>query len=730
MFAPSYKPRVEPLVSRKTHTFDNYAGSPTARLPGWRYGSMTPPEPSPWYRRVFLGSTTKRTTSNSIRRVEHRNISPRDGEFDETKPGKSNEVGSAWKHGDMMPPERWYDGFIPESIKRLSKITDIRKTNQVDIEKAKKTGPKKAEAKKGSFSDKKHGSVDFGHCAMFEDWAEQGACMCTITWKMPGRFPRSFCESVYNGTISRTSVGNPSIRPPLRKSPAREKIPPEPCWEVDPVSEEPEANLFWVKSYNPRLRRYEYVAKPWRPPPDKVEEKGEEGVHEDYREGREIGGASHGSGPQPSSPKRPSEIVENPFPCGGKPPWLQHVRKFVRAEELASPPPSAFVNKSGSLLGNFSERYFMIPYYDPEYRSFRYTEPCTLDLNNMKLKFNSVAPPPKPVYPQRPKALPKRPLVMAQKKQPVIIQMPEYDSRPVYTPPPVRVPIRPNPRPMPKPPAQNPYHSPRFVAFPPSLRYDQDDTPCPHHPPPQKHRSDIIKKRRVRFEDEDEEYQPSGNEESEGGGFETPCPPGREPPLEKVVRRKNRGYSDPTYRKHGVRENNNIEKRDLQQMYDEQVVENGNRDGSNEELSVSYVVSKPSFTPKSILKKGKERRIDVTPSKSRWLNETASLSETSRPKEQLGAPQKNPFHPCKSKCRKDSGDGEYILVRDREEERRERSDLHDMRVQVYKDAEEEEPGPGPETDPKTNNSSSEPKLVRPRRRMALEDRAYKPGRRV
>ncbi|RVD86804.1 uncharacterized protein DFL_005060 [Arthrobotrys flagrans] len=685
MFAPSYNFHVEPSTWQAPH---GQADQDTTRLPGWRYGSTTPPEaPSSWYsliipesaKRIILGSTEQ------IERVEE--TQPKDDEPDEPIEKEETPI---WRYGSTTPPEKWYDRFIPKSIRRRQQLSKKLEANE---------SKEKAEIERKNFLKKEYGDVDCGHCAVSNEWIECGACMEV-----------------------------PPAEPPPVKSPVKEEPPPKPCWEVRPDPSEPETRSCWVKQYNPRLQRYEYVAKPWRPPPEEGEEDEiREDSHEILERDRMYG---YGNRPSESStPRRTKEAVENPFSCGRKPPWLQHVRKFVRAEELDSPPPPAsqFVSKTGTLLGKFSEGYFRVPYYDPEYRRFRYAEPRTIDMNNLKLRFRSTAPPPKPVAPRRPRMLPKRPLVMAQRKEPVKIRVPEYDSGPRYTPPPVRVPVRPRPKPTPKPRTENPYHSPRVVMFPPSPRDPLDDTPCPL---PRKPKPKI----KVKFKDDDGEYQPGEGEEPEEWETESPSHPHVPTALpgKTIKRRRRRMNSDPTYKQHGVRENNRIEKQDLQQMKDEEVV--GNGDGqSKEEISVSHLVKpKPVFEPKPILKNGNKKDVEPASSRNEWQNEEATPSKPSKPKEPKWEQLQTASSHLNKQARKEKRDedGEYIPVQNREEERREQLD---MKNQVDKEAEKEVEDESESEQNENKGESSKPEKVQKkirRRRKAPEDCAYRPSHRV
>ncbi|KAK6520279.1 hypothetical protein TWF506_000557 [Arthrobotrys conoides] len=716
MFAPSYNLHVDPSTCQGRYD----PSDETTRLAGWRYGSMTPPEaPTRWYN-LIIPESTKRIILGSTNRIEEvEEIQPNGGdEPKKEEQDEEEEEAPTWRYGLMTPPKRWYDRFVPKSIKRRQ-VSKKPEANEPEEEKAETETEEEIERKK--FLKREYGDVDYGHCAASGEWAERGACMCTITWSLPGRFPRSFCETICNGVAVRTGMEVPPVVLSNVETPEKKEPTPEPCWEVKPDPLEPETRLCWVKQYNPRLQRYEYVAKPWRLGPGEGKEDEAHEYSHGILEPEYIAGSS--------TPRRARGEVRSPFSCGRKPPWLQHVHRFVRAEELDSPPPPAsqFVSKTGTLLGKFSEGYLRVPYYDPEYRKFRYAEPRTIDMNNLKLEFNSTAPPPKPVAPRRPRILPKRPLVMAQKREPVKIRMPKYDTGPRYESPPVRVPVRPKPTPTPKPRPVNPYHSPRFVVFSPSSRNPQDDTPCP---PPRKPKP----KYQVTIEDDDGEYQPDWGEESEEREVESPSVP------KKTGRRRRRRNSDPTYKQHGVREDNKTEKNDLQQMKNDEEVA-GNSDGqSKEKPSVPYPVKpKPGFKPKPILKNSKEKDAELTANKNEWYKVEEVSSQASNPKKQTWEPQQNdsPQVYPKTPARKEkaSQDGEYIQIQDREEERQERIDILDMKNQVDKGA-GEGPGSGSGSDNEQSGNGGGPS--RPvktqkktgRRRKAPEDRAYQPGRRV
>ncbi|KAF3143045.1 hypothetical protein TWF569_007448 [Orbilia oligospora] len=728
MFAPSYNPHVDPSTCQGPYD----PSDDTTRLAGWRYGSMTPPEaPSRWYnliipesaRRIILGSTE---WIEDVEDVQPNNNGELNKEEKEEEEEEEEEETSPWGYGSMTPPNRWYDRFVPKSIKRTQVSKNLEANNPEEME-AQNESEREAEIERREFLKKEYGDIDCGHCSASEEWAERGTCMCTLTWRLPGRFPRSFCETICDGIVVRTGMEIPPVESPPVESPKEEERSPEPCWEVKPDPSELETRLCWVKQYNPRSQRYEYVAKPWRPPEEGDEDEAHDYCHETLGQNgmyRYENRPEHEYVPGSSTPRRAREEVRSPFSCGRKPPWLQHVHRFVRAEELDSPPPPAsqFISKNGTILGKFSEGYFKIPYYDPECRKFRYAEPRTIDMRNLKLDFRSTAPPPKPVAPRRPKMLPKRPLVMAQRKEPVQIRVPKYDLTPRYEPPPIRIPVRPKPKPKstPKPRIENPYHSPRFVVFPPSSKNCQDGTPCP---PP--------RKPKVTLKDDDKEYQPTGDEESEEREVESPS----HPPVPKKTVKQKRRNSDPTYKQHGVRENNKIEKSDLQQMKNEEVVSGGQ---SKEKPSAPRPVKpKPDFKPKSILKNGKRENTEPILSKNKWHNVGEVPSKVSKSKEKKGGSQQNDLsHPeTPAPKEKASKDGEYIPVRDHEEERRERLDILDMKNQVGKEAEKETRSEGDSDSEQSDNKGESSNPVKPqkktvRKRKAPEDRAYKPGRRV
>ncbi|KAF3315646.1 hypothetical protein TWF173_003224 [Orbilia oligospora] len=662
MFAPSYNPHVDPSTCQGPYD----PSDDTTRLAGWRYGSMTPPEaPSRWYnpiipesaRRIILGSTEWIEDVEDVQPNNNGELNKEEKEEEEEEEEeREKEETPSWRYGSITPPNRWYDRFVPKSIKRtqVSKNLEANKLKEME---AQIESEREAEIERREFLKKEYGDVDCGHCSASGEWTERGTCMCTLTWRLPGRFPRSFCETICDGIAVRTGMEVPPVESPPVESPKEEERSPEPCWEVKPDPSEPETRLCWVKQYNPRSQRYEYVAKPWRPP----EEGDEDEAHDYYHETLGQNGMyryedrpEHEYVLGSSTPRRVREEVQSPFSCGRKPPWLQHVHRFVRAEELDSPPPPAsqFISKNGTILGKFSEGYFKIPYYDPECRKFR-----------------STAPPPKPVAPRRPKMLPKRPLVMAQRKEPEQIRVPKYD-------------------------------------------------PTPRKP-------------KVTLKDDDKEYQPTGGEESEEREVEGPSHP-RVP--KKTVKKKRRN-SDPTYKQHSVRENNKIEKSDLQQMKNEEVVSGGQ---SKEKPSAPRPVKpKPDFKPESILKNGKGKNTKPILSKNKWHNVGEVPSKVSKSKEKTGRSQQNYLSHPKTPAPKEkaSKDGEYIPVRDREEERRERFDILDMKNRVDKEAEKETRSEGGSDSEQSDNKGESSNPVKPqkktvRKRKAPEDRAYKPGRRV
>ncbi|KAF3207005.1 hypothetical protein TWF679_008564 [Orbilia oligospora] len=746
MFAPSYNPHADPSKCQGPYDLSDDA----TRLAGWRYGSMTPPEaPSRWYnliipesaRRIILGSTewvedvedVQPNNDGELTKEEKEKEDDDDEEEEEKekekKKKKKKEETPPWRYGSMTPPNRWYDRFVPKSIKRthISKNLGANKSEEME---AQTESEREAEIERREFLKKEYGDVDCGHCSASEEWTERGTCMCTLTWRLPGRFPRSFCETICNGIVVRTGMEAPPVESPLVESPKEEERSPGPCWEVKPDPSEPETRLCWVKQYNPRSQRYEYVAKPWRPPEEDDEDEAHDYCHETLGQNgmyRYENRPEHEYVPGSSTPRGArEEEVQSPFSCGRKPPWLQHVHRFVRAEELDSPlpPASQFISKNGTILGKFSEGYFKIPYYDPEGRKFRYAEPRTIDMRNLKLDFRSTAPPPKPVAPRRPKMLPERPLVMAQKKEPVQIRVPKYDPTPRYEPPPIRISVKPKPKPKPKstpkPRIENPYHSPRFVVFPPSSKNRQDDTPCP---PP--------RKPKVTLNDDDKEYQPTGGEESEEREVESSS----HPPVPKKTVKKKRRNSDPTYKQHGVRENNKIEKSDLQQMKNEEVVSGGQ--SKEKPLAPRPVKPKPDFKPKPILKNGKGENTEPILSKNKCHNVGEVPSKVSRSKGKTGGSQRNDLSHLKAPAPKEKAnkDGECIPVRDREEERRERFDILDMKKRVDKEAEKETRSEGGSDSEQSDKKGESLNPVKPqkktvRKRKAPEDRAYRPGRRV
>ncbi|KAF3214699.1 hypothetical protein TWF192_003683 [Orbilia oligospora] len=746
MFAPSYNPHADPSKCQGPYDLSDDA----TRLAGWRYGSMTPPEaPSRWYnliipesaRRIILGSTewvedvedVQPNNDGELTKEEKEKEDDDDEEEEEKekekKKKKKKEETPPWRYGSMTPPNRWYDRFVPKSIKRthISKNLGANKSEEME---AQTESEREAEIERREFLKKEYGDVDCGHCSASEEWTERGTCMCTLTWRLPGRFPRSFCETICNGIVVRTGMEAPPVESPLVESPKEEERSPGPCWEVKPDPSEPETRLCWVKQYNPRSQRYEYVAKPWRPPEEDDEDEAHDYCHETLGQNgmyRYENRPEHEYVPGSSTPRGArEEEVQSPFSCGRKPPWLQHVHRFVRVEELDSPlpPASQFISKNGTILGKFSEGYFKIPYYDPEGRKFRYAEPRTIDMRNLKLDFRSTAPPPKPVVPRRPKMLPERPLVMAQKKEPVQIRVPKYDPTPRYEPPPIRISVKPKPKPKPKstpkPRIENPYHSPRFVVFPPSSKNRQDDTPCP---PP--------RKPKVTLNDDDKEYQPTGGEESEEREVESSS----HPPVPKKTVKKKRRNSDPTYKQHGVRENNKIEKSDLQQMKNEEVVSGGQ--SKEKPLAPRPVKPKPDFKPKPILKNGKGENTEPILSKNKCHNVGEVPSKVSRSKGKTGGSQRNDLSHLKAPAPKEKAnkDGECIPVRDREEERRERFDILDMKKRVDKEAEKETRSEGGSDSEQSDKKGESLNPVKPqkktvRKRKAPEDRAYRPGRRV
>ncbi|KAF3135619.1 hypothetical protein TWF594_008344 [Orbilia oligospora] len=662
MFAPSYNPHVDPSTCQGPYD----PSDDTTRLAGWRYGSITPPEaPSRWYnliipesaRRIILGSTEWIEDVEDVQPNNNGELNKEEKEEEEEEEEEEGEGGAPpWGYGSMTPPNRWYDRFVPKSIKRTQVSKNLEANNPEEME-AQNESEREAEIERREFLKKEYGDIDCGHCSASEEWAERGTCMCTLTWRLPGRFPRSFCETICDGIVVRTGMEIPPVESPPVESPKEEERSPEPCWEVKPDPSELETRLCWVKQYNPRSQRYEYVAKPWRPPEEGDEDEAHDYCHETLGQNgmyRYENRPEHEYVPGSSTPRRAREEVRSPFSCGRKPPWLQHVHRFVRAEELDSPPPPAsqFISKNGTILGKFSEGYFKIPYYDPECRKFR-----------------STAPPPKPVAPRRPKMLPKRPLVMAQRKEPVQIRVPKYDLTP--------------------------------------------------------------RKPKVTLKDDDKEYQPTGDEESEEREVESPS----HPPVPKKTVKQKRRNSDPTYKQHGVRENNKIEKSDLQQMKNEEVVSGGQ---SKEKPSAPRPVKpKPDFKPKSILKNGKRENTEPILSKNKWHNVGEVPSKVSKSKEKKGGSQQNDLsHPeTPAPKEKASKDGEYIPVRDHEEERRERLDILDMKNQVGKEAEKETRSEGDSDSEQSDNKGESSNPVKPqkktvRKRKAPEDRAYKPGRRV
>ncbi|KAK6539489.1 hypothetical protein TWF694_009711 [Orbilia ellipsospora] len=626
-----------------------------------------------------------------------------------------------WRGGDMTPNTRWYHWLIPttyfrsrgrdkdldyfqilskeeEEAERTKAYDDARTKAAVKeaIERAIREAEEAArleEERKRARLRQLYGDVDSGHCADSPGWMERGDCMCTVTWRMPGRFPHSFCENIHLLTRGYDGLLSPKCSPDNR-----------PCWVVQPDPEDPSTRLCWRRKYNDLAKRYEYVADTWQP---QVE--GQESEYHDHSD--EVTAESYSGSfseylEPPGTPQYPDlmQQEEETFTCSRKPPWLQHVQRFFRAEELASPavPASQFITKTGTILGTFSSNFFAVPYYDVIQRRFKYTE-GTLDWCNLKMKFKYKAPPPTPVAPKY-KPPVKKPLVMPTIKSPVapIVHTdykPDY-YRPFYRPPePVRFPVAPEPIIEKAPPVNRQlFQTPRFTVFPRSPEIPEIvDTPCPA--PKKWAGRKVTRTRRVR-KDDDGEYLPSSESDSEEEVLEFKATPATPVPKKKKKKKKKRRRlrrnSDPTYRQHGVRENNRIEKGDLAMMHQEEAWD----DSEDED-------EEPPKAPKAIRKpagKGKQNMNFPPVNNKRGITVAKSVGHkvemgNSDPKPIVPpTPQKRVMfvqpkiaapHPINVQRRRGSDDGAYKPFQDPEEARIERQDVRDMEKQVDRGSKEQ-----------------------------------------
>ncbi|KAF3934141.1 hypothetical protein ABW20_dc0101153 [Dactylellina cionopaga] len=642
-----------------------------------------------------------------------------------------------WRQGGMTPQgTSWYEWLIPETIRRRRNEQDLFDHPVLDDE-GKLNIPGKnqygdavlgfrdeecrTEEERRSELIELYGDVDSGHCADSQHWKEDSACMCSITTRMPGRYPHAFCETTQRGFLVRTIHDmNHECLDLEEEELGGDGIP---CWLFQPVSEEPATRLCWERNYNSQLKRHEYVAKERRgePAASTVASTPAASVvglavapqqleyvanDDDYEnDGKEFSSLDIGT-PECNIPQNVScERHEEPFTCSRKPPWLQHVRRFVRAEELEAPPsPSSdFVSKTGRMIGRFDPEFFKVPYYDAEYRGFRYTDGTT-DMSKLRLKFNLNAPPPKPVVPRKEKPLVKRLMAIPKVDEPIV--HPNFKPDPGkqwHFPEVIKVLERPRQSSFIRPPIEKP----RYVVFPHSPE-EPDDTPCP--PPRRWLGRPVPKTRRVKSEF-DGGYLPSESPQSEEdiGMLEKTklSLPGVPKKKHRKRRRKN---SDPTYKQHGVRENNKIEKEDLKKMQKEKV-------GYSDEADEFETPKKPVIKGirKHFTRKGKVEKKKVT-----FLEPSHKIAP----------------HPNKGRLRRGSNDGEYVLFRNREEEERERQDIRNMKTQVDRNAEGDPEPIASDTDDESEKYQSVARRVSKtvsttsRRRVPPEDRAYRPGKRL
>ncbi|EPS41696.1 hypothetical protein H072_4387 [Dactylellina haptotyla CBS 200.50] len=665
----------------------------------------------------------------------------------------ANNNWAPWCSGDQTPPNtNWYDWLVPDTILRHKRREEDHcaplapDISQSGIGVPTKDVARNKEEEKREELRKKYGDVDYGHCAEAKDWMEIGSCMCTITWRMPGRFPLAYCQTA------------PNMRPGRRREPESYRpLPPDtrPCWMVQPNPEDPVTRLCWKRNYNMQSKRYEYTAEPWEPSTEKrAPQFGNDNCRDSNYcyENSDLPGIHNTTAAIKNS--------EEPFtPCSKKPPWLQHVQKFVRAEEIAqpTPPPSEFVTKSGTLLGKLSEAFFSVPFYDVEHRRFRYTN-GTEDMSKLKLHFNSKAPLPKPAPRlQKPKPPVKRPLVMPKvKSPPMTVVHPDYKPdyyKPFYDPCRPLIPITPKPAPQPKPTTKwSWFQIPRFTIFPRSPAVPgMNDSPCP--PPREKTRRKVRRTRRLKRDDG--EYLSSGDSESDGEEKLVDMrslPEILAAPKKKHKKRRRPKNSDPTYRQHGVREDNRIEKGDLEMMRKSQVKDrNGCPDEEEEDPEKEKAKTKQTVkriqgqAPPGAIN-GRETRPATRPATNELHTELGGNSNA------VAAPPKKKvtFAPLPSRVRKrkDDDDSEYIPSPDHEKERQERKDVRYMGNRVdtgpFVEDEEEmrvEHQPKPikqpmpiqpartqvEPDPKDAGTPKSRAAAR-RKKIADEDRAFQPGR--
>ncbi|KAK6338927.1 hypothetical protein TWF696_009728 [Orbilia brochopaga] len=614
------------------------------------------------------------------------------------------------------PPKRgWYDcsWLIPDTILRRRRSRDdaqrqwahghAHSSKHADDDVAKQHLASSEEGRPLDLEEAQ-GNVDSGHCAEAADWDERGQCMCTITWQMPGRYPVTTCtmlEDVLNGLSTVRSASTSDTGSQAR----------------DPANQPAAPPVRWERAYNLQTERHEYVAM--------QDARRHDGGSSDSNDG-----TTNSNGDNENAPRDAAA----PFTCTSKPSWVQHVRRFVRAEELPTPPPPAsqFIartNKSVSatIKARFSPGYFLVPYYSGRRRCFEYAD-GQMDMANLELKFTSDAPPPPPKpVPQKHKPPLKRPLVMPhgrrelERPKPVVYPTFAEDVyRPVYPQERVEIAARqPSYQPVKVKPAREVekkvFQRPRSVMFPQWRDADVDDTPCP---PPRKRLGRVVAKTRRMVTDDDGEYLPSEDSELETTGGMAEKPRRSPPALKKKKKRRRRRNSDPTYKQHGVREDNRIEKEDLEKMRQEEEA------GETEPVG-------PQDPPRQ--KRARFKIVDVKP-KPKTEPEPIPATKRSTEKFSFWGPARDADPPARQNRRrnKDSDDA-YVPSKDPEEEERERKDLRDMNKEVDTELEKVE---GFERDraepeqPAMSNRRQKPKAVQARRRAPVGDRAYRPGKQL
>ncbi|KAJ6264436.1 hypothetical protein Dda_0582 [Drechslerella dactyloides] len=636
--------------------------------------------------------------------------------------GNAIPTSPARENTPSRPEEAWYScsWLVPDTILRrrhrdaaqwahVHVHNGLADAKDVEGEKEEAVSDQPVEPSQDADTEEAQGNVDSGHCADAADWDERGQCMCTITWQMPGRFPLAACRSVQD--VFDDSLRHNRAAAAAADSASTSDTDPQ---AYDPANQQPAAPVRWERAYNPQTERHEYVA-----------------MHDARPHDGGSNSSSNSAGDNGSDNENTPRDAAAPFTCTSKPSWVRHVRRFVRAEELSTPPPPAsqFIARTNktvnaTIKGRFSPGFFLVPYYNVQRGCFEYTDPQT-DLADLKLKFASKAPPPKrvPPVPHRPKPPPRRSLVMPKgrwgEERPKPVVYPTYHEPVSVSHPPEGVDIEAEwPAPSYRPvrvkqvvEVQKPvFRRPRSVVFPQWRTPEVDETPCP---PPRKRAGRAVARTRRVVQDDDGKYLPSEDSEPETPEKAVVEKPHRSPPApKKKKKRRRRRNSDPTYKQHGVRENNKIEKEDLKKMCEE----GGGDDSETDE---------PQKPPGP--QKGKQKVVETKPNPKLELLPKVKKQMA---KDMSWNPSRNVEPPARRNRRRNGDvDGAYISRRDPEEEQREQKDLRDMNREVDEKLEHAEGSQGETAEPEQSTiPESKPKPVR--RRAPPADRAYRPGKRL